>query len=76
MQLALAVKHQGREKADAAATMHSFSYFGAHVLLGIGPARKQLRYIYIYRQLLFKLQHSGRRLKAIRSSMQLRNHFA
>lgn len=47
MQLALAVKHQGREKADAAATMHSFSYFGAHVLLGIGPARKQLRYIYI-----------------------------
>lgn len=48
MQLALAVKHQGREKADAAATMHSFSYFGAHVLLCIGPARKQLRYIYIY----------------------------
>lgn len=45
MQFALAVKHQGREKADAAATMHSFSYFGACVLLCIGPAQKQLRYI-------------------------------
>lgn len=33
VQYALAVKHRGRKKADLAATMHVFNYFGAHVHL-------------------------------------------
>lgn len=45
VQYALAVKHQGREKADLPATKHSFYYFDAHVLLCIGLAQKQLGYI-------------------------------